>query len=165
MPTPESLPALLALADELALRRLSARYAAGADGGSGDTYAHVFLPDGRLRVHRPDDVEGPAPATVGHEALATVPGRLRQRYVRTFHLLGQALYEIGDDEATGEVYCLAHHLAAGSDAHTSHVMHMRYEDAYRRDDRGDWKIAERDAHIDWTETRPADAPGPPRRLP
>jgi hypothetical protein len=38
-------------------------------------------------------------------------------------------------------------------------MHMRYQDAYGRDDHGDWKIAERVAYIDWTETRAANPPG------
>jgi hypothetical protein len=84
---------------------------------------------------------------------------LRKRYARTFHFLGQCIYEIGDGEAQGEVYCQAHHLTVYRHGGTDYVMHMRYEDAYRHDERGAWKIAERVAFIDWTETRAANPPG------
>jgi len=147
------------LGDELALRRLSALYAAGADRPEAEAYAGVFLPDARLQVYRLPDVDTPVSVMTGHGELATVPGLLRKRYARTFHFLGQGVYEIGDDEATGEVYCLAHHLTADRHGGTSYVMHMRYQDAYRRDGQGDWKIAERVAFIDWTETRAANPPG------
>jgi hypothetical protein len=49
-------------ADELALRRLSALYAAGADRRGGETYASVFLPDARMRVYRLPDVDTPMTA-------------------------------------------------------------------------------------------------------
>jgi hypothetical protein len=152
-------------ADELALRRLAALYARGADRGEPETFAGVFLPGARLRVYRLPDLEAPVTDMTGHDALAGVPGKLAQRYTRTFHFLGQSTYEIGDDEATGEVYCLAHHLTAdatdAADGHsaTSYVMHMRYHDAYARDEGGVWKIAERTAHVDWTETRAANPAG------
>jgi hypothetical protein len=82
-----------------------------------------------------------------------------KRYTRTFHFVGQSSYEIGDDEATGEVYCLAHHLTPDRNGGTSYVMHMRYLDTYRRDGGGSWKFADRTAYVDWTETRSADLPG------
>jgi SnoaL-like domain len=145
-------------ADELALRRLAALYAAGADRDGPDTFAGVFLPGARLRVYHLPDVETPVTDIAGHEQLANVPGILRKRYARTFHVLGQCLYDIGDDDATGEVHCLAHHLTADRHGGTSYVMHMRYQDVYGRDDGGDWKIAERVAFVDWTETRAANPP-------
>jgi SnoaL-like domain len=146
-------------ADELALRRLSALYAAGADRRGGDTYAGVFLPDAHMRVYRLPDVDTPMTDMTGHDELAKVPGMLRKLYARTFHFVGQCVYEIGDGEATGEVYCQAHHLTTDRHGGTDYVMHMRYQDAYRRDDHDDWKIAERVAYIDWTETRAANPPG------
>jgi hypothetical protein len=147
------------VADELALRRLSARYAAGADRGDGAIYAGVFLPDAEMRVYRLPDVDTPMTEMAGHDQLAQVPGMLGKRYARTFHFVGQCVYEIADGEATGEVYCLAHHLSTDRHGGTDYVMHMRYQDAYRRDERGDWKIAARVAFIDWTETRAANRPG------
>lgn len=147
--------------DELALRRLAGLYAGGADRGDGEAFAGVFLPGARLRVYRLPDLERPSTDLTGHDALARVPGSLADRYDRTFHFLGQSTYEIGDGEATGEVYCLAHHLSIDGDGDggTSYVMHMRYLDDYQRDDAGEWKIAERTAHVDWTETRPANPDG------
>jgi SnoaL-like domain len=155
-------------ADELSLRRLAALYARAADRGEPETFAAVFLPGARLRVYWPSDTDTPRTDLSGHDALARVPGRLAERYTRTFHFLGQSTYDIGDGEATGEVYCLAHHLTAepadadnagAADPGTDHVMHMRYLDTYRRDDRGEWRIAERTAYVDWTETRPTDQLG------
>jgi SnoaL-like domain len=146
-------------ADELALRRLSALYAAGADRRGGETYAGVFLPDARVRVYRLPDVDTPMTEMSERSELAKVPGILQKLYARTFHFVGQSVYEIGDDEATGEVYCQAHHLTTDRHGGTDYVMHMRYQDVYRRDGQGDWKIAEREAFIDWTETRAANPPG------
>jgi hypothetical protein len=143
-------------ADELALRRLSARYAAGADRRDGDAYAGVFLPDARMQVYRLPDVDTPMTDMTGHRELAEVPGMLAKLYARTFHIVGQCLYEIGAGEATGEVYCQAHHLTTDRHGGTDYVMHMRYQDTYRRDGQGDWKIAARVAFIDWTETRAAN---------
>jgi hypothetical protein len=148
----------LRAADELALRRLAALYARAADRDLPETFAGVFLPDARLRVYRPSDTDTPSTDITGHEALAGVPGKLAGRHARTFHFLGQSTYDIGDDEASGEVYCLAHHLTADPDGGTDYVMHMRYLDTYRRGDDGEWRIAERTAHVDWTETRAANRP-------
>jgi hypothetical protein len=145
--------------DELALRRLAALYAHGADRGEAETFAGVFLPDARLQVYRVPELDDPMTDLTGTSALSRIPGKLAERYTRTFHFLGQSTYDIGDDEATGEVYCLAHHLTADQHGGTSYVMHMRYLDTYRRDDAGEWKIAERTAYVDWTETRAANPPG------
>lgn len=145
--------------DELALRRLAGLYAKGADRGDGEMFAGVFLSGARLRVYRLPDLERPSTDLTGHEALSHVPSSLSGRFARTFHFLGQCTYEIGDGEASGEVYCLAHHLSADRDGRTDYVMHMRYLDDYRRDEAGEWRIAERTAHVDWTETRPANPAG------
>ena len=69
------------------------------------------------------------------ERLAKVPEAIK-RYPKTFHLLGQSTYDIGDGEATGEVYCIAHHLTPDDHGGTDYVMFIRYEDTYRTDDDG-----------------------------
>ncbi len=133
------------------LRELSARYAAGADRGDADLFVSAFVPDGRLRRYEPSDAPEPTSDRRGHPALAEVPGLLR-RYRRTFHLIGQSRYEVDGDKATGEVYCLAHHVD-DDDPPVVHVMHIRYLDQYRRD--GDrWGIADRKVMVDWVERRP-----------
>lgn len=137
------------------LRALAERYARGCDQGDGALYAGVFLPDATVRVFRGDD----EPSTMqGVDVLVTVPEKLGH-YDKTFHFLGQSTYEVGDDEATGEVYCLAHHLTADRHGGTNYVMHIRYQDTYRTDGDGRWKIADRRVNVDWTDTRVANAKG------
>jgi SnoaL-like domain len=86
-----------------------------------------------------------------------------KRYPKTYHVLGQSTYEIDGDVATGEVYCMAHHLTPdpGADppAGTNYVMFIRYDDEYRAGADGEWRIADRRVLIDWTETRVANPPG------
>ncbi|SEP19864.1 nuclear transport factor 2 family protein [Trujillonella endophytica] len=137
------------------LGALSRRYAAAADNGDAAAFAAVFTPDGRLAVHYPADGDRPSTDLRGTGALTAVPGRLAERFDRTFHLLGQVGTEPDGDEATGLVYCLAHHLSRS--AGTDLVMFLRYRDRYRRGDDGAWRIAERVGRIEWTETRPVDA--------
>jgi hypothetical protein len=87
--------------------------------------------------------------------MARIPESI-QRYDRTFHFLGQSTYDIGDSEATGEVYCIAHHLTPDQHGGTNYVMYIRYEDTYRPDAEGAWKFARRRLRVDWTETRAAN---------
>jgi hypothetical protein len=142
------------LAIKAELRALAEGYASGADRRDPDSYVSVFVPDGRLRVYRGDSTE-PSSVLVGHEELMRVPAMLAG-YAKTFHLLGQSIYEIGDGGATGEVYCMAHHLTAETNGATDYVMHIRYDDIYHPDADGNWKIADRRVNVEWTETRPAD---------
>ncbi|MGQ0832797.1 MAG: nuclear transport factor 2 family protein [Microthrixaceae bacterium] len=135
------------------LHDLSARYAAGADRRDAGLFVSAFVPDGRLRRYEPADAPEPSSDRRGHDALAEVPGLLA-RYARTFHLLGQARYDVDGDHATGEVYCLAHHLTNDA-APVVHVMHIRYLDTYARVD-GRWGIEDRRVLVDWTERRVVD---------
>lgn len=128
------------------LFELSRVYASAADRRDRDAFLSVFAPDARLTVSR----DGAGDRTMaGHDALASIPVSLG-RFERTFHLLGQARYSVDRDRATGEVYCVAHHLASG----TNTVMYIRYADEYGRDASGAWRIADRRVQVDWTETRP-----------
>jgi len=57
--------------------------------------------------------------------------------------------------ATGESYCLAHHLSVGEDGvRTIMIASIRYLDEFVRQD-GVWLFAERRLMVDWTETRPS----------
>jgi hypothetical protein len=61
------------------------------------------------------------------------------------------------DRATGESYCLAHHLSAGEDGQrTMMIASIRYLDEYVKQD-GGWLFAERRLMVNWTETRPSTA--------
>jgi hypothetical protein len=137
--------------DELALRTVAARYAAGLDRRDVDLFISAFLPDAQLAFHVDARSTEPDTTRRGHGALRGVPERLAV-YAETFHFLGQGMYEFDGDHATGIVHCIAHHRS-GDGVGTDYVMHMTYEDAYDRDLNGAWRIARRTGRIHWTETR------------
>ena len=145
-------------ADEAAtrqeLRSLAERYAQGVDRRDVDTFVALFHDDAVIIIHDPSESTEPRELR-GIERLAKVPEMI-QRYAKTFHLLGQSSYDIGDGEATGEVYCMAHHLTPNVHGGTNYVMYIRYEDTYRPDADGVWKFAQRRLRVDWTETRAAN---------
>src|SRR5215207_8894347 len=116
------------------LRTLAEQYARGVDRRDDvDGFVALFLPDGIISVHDPSESTEPREIR-GAERLARIPDVI-QRYPKTFHMLGQSTYMIGDGEATGEVYCIARHLTldepAGPGTGTDYVMFIRYEDIYR----------------------------------
>ena len=113
------------------LRGLSERYVQGVDRRDAATFLDVFHPDGVITVHDPNDSEEPIQIR-GSERLAKIPKMLKG-YTRTFHLLGQSTYVVQEGEATGEVYCIAHHLSRDLHGGTDHVMYISYEDSYRLD--------------------------------
>ena len=136
------------------LRSLAERYAQGVDRRDVETFVALFHDDAAIVIHDPSESTEPRELR-GLERLAKVP-EVIQRYPKTFHLLGQSTYDIGDGEATGEVYCIAHHLTPDVHGGTNYVMYIRYEDTYRPDVDGVWKFAERRLRVDWTETRAAN---------
>ena len=58
------------------------------------------------------------------------------------------------DRATGESYCIAHHLFTDDGERKLMVAWLRYDDAFVKVD-GAWLFAERNLYVDWTETRPS----------
>jgi ketosteroid isomerase-like protein len=140
-----------AIRDEL--RSLAEQYARGVDRRDDvDGFVALFLPDAVISIHDPGESTEPHEIR-GAERLARIPEVIK-RYPKTFHMLGQSTYTIGDAEATGEVYCIAHHLTPGEQhGGTDYVMFIRYEDTYRPDSAGAWKFAHRRLRVDWTETR------------
>ena len=143
------------------LRTLAEQYARGVDRRDDvDGFVGMFLADATITIHDPSESTEPREIR-GAERLARIP-EVIQRYPKTFHMLGQSTYAIGDGEATGEVYCIAHHLTldepAGVGTGTDYVMFIRYEDTYRPDAHGAWKFARRRLRVDWTETRVTNPP-------
>jgi hypothetical protein len=140
------------------LRSLAEQYARGVDRRDDvEGFVALFLPDAVISIHDPSDTEEPR-TLQGAERLARIPEAI-QRYPKTFHMLGQSTYTIGDGEATGEVYCIAHHLTPDQHGGTDYVMFIRYEDTYRPDADGAWKFAHRRLRVDWTETRAVNPAG------
>ncbi len=152
-------------ADERALLALSVAYAACADARDGEGLAALFTEDGALVVPRPPSELRPVSVRSGHDALAEVAALLG-RYERTFHLVSTPRFEVGGDEATGEVPCVAHHLSAPADpgadgpAGTDTVWFIRYRDQYRRTG-SVWRIVRRELHLQWVEEHLVSVLGPP----
>ena len=87
----------------------------------------------------------------GRDALAPVFAGLN-RYHTTTHFNGQSVIRIEGDRATGESYCIAHHLTVEGDSRTLMLASIRYLDQLVKQ-RGAWLFAERKLTVDWTETR------------
>jgi hypothetical protein len=78
-------------------------------------------------------------------------------YAATTHFNGQSTVWLDGDRATGESYCLAHHLSVGADGQRAlMIASIRYLDELVKQD-GRWLFAERRLMVDWTETRPSPA--------
>lgn len=142
--------AAAATADRLALLDVAYAYARFADRVDADGVGALFVADGVLRIIR-RGVDAAPVQRVGRAEIVAAIKRL-DRYDATFHLVGNHHYEIDGDTATGEVYCVAHHVDGDAGARRDHVMMIRYHDRYRRGPHG-WRIVERELHVDWTEDR------------
>ncbi|WSP68233.1 nuclear transport factor 2 family protein [Streptomyces sp. NBC_01236] len=89
----------------------------------------------------------------GREALAPVFDNLNT-YKATTHFNGQSTVSLDGDRASGETYCLAHHISFGTDdERTVMIASIRYLDQFVKQG-GGWCFAERQLLVDWTETRP-----------
>jgi SnoaL-like protein len=147
-----------------ALMELSRAYARAVDRQDPDGFRRVFTTDATLRISAHGDPGHVVRTVRGHRELGRVPQGL-ERYHRCYHFLGQGSYQVAEDGATGEVYCIAHHLTVGEAEEDVEdvVMYIRYADRYERDV-GDarWLIADRLVQVDWTETRAANQPADAR---
>jgi SnoaL-like protein len=76
------------------------------------------------------------------------------RYQATMHFNGQSTVRLDGDRATGESYCIAHHLFTDDGGRKLMVAWLRYADVIVKLD-GAWLFAERSLYVDWTETRPS----------
>jgi hypothetical protein len=56
------------------------------------------------------------------------------------------------DRATGEAYCLAHHVMVGGGKRSLMLASLRYLDTFVKMD-GGWLFAERLLYVDWMEER------------
>jgi hypothetical protein len=70
------------------------------------------------------------------------------------HFNGQSTIIIDDNLASGESYCIAHHLFTEAGERKLMVAWLRYADTFAKVD-GAWLFAEREIHVDWIETRPS----------
>jgi hypothetical protein len=139
------------IASRLAIRALVDAYAHCADRRDADGQKALFTDDTHFVVYMDGEGTDPSQELNGREALTPVFADLN-RYEATTHFNGQSTIALDGDRATGESYCLAHHLYTESGERKLMVASLRYRDTFVKRD-GAWLFAERKLYVDWTETR------------
>jgi SnoaL-like domain len=138
-------------ADRLAIRELFDAYAHYADRRDADGQKALFTEDTHFLVYMNGEGTEPTQELNGREALTPVFDELN-RYEATTHFNGQCTVALTGDRATGESYCLAHHLFTEDGERKLMVASLRYLDTFVKSD-GAWLFSERKLYVDWTETR------------
>jgi hypothetical protein len=141
------------VADRLAIRELVDAYAHCADRRDAEGQKALFTDDTHFVVYMGGQGSEPTQTIDGREALTPVFDALNN-YQATMHFNGQSTIALQGDRATGESYCIAHHLFTDDGERTLMVAFLRYHDTFVKAD-GTWLFAERKLYVDWTETRPS----------
>jgi ketosteroid isomerase-like protein len=137
--------------DRLAIRELIDAYAHCADRRDAQGQKALFTDDTHFVVYMEGQGSEPTQVLDGREALTPVFAALNA-YQATMHFNGQSTLELDGDRATGESYCVAHHLFTEDGERRLMVAFLRYHDTFVKRD-GVWRFAERLLYVDWTETR------------
>jgi hypothetical protein len=140
-------------ADRLAIRELVEAYAHCADRRDTKGQMSLFTADTHFVVYM--NAKDPTPSQELHsrEALAPVFADLNT-YDATTHFVGQStIFALTSDRATGEAYCLAHHVTVDGKERRLMVASLRYFDTFVKIG-GAWLFAERQLYVDWVDERP-----------
>jgi ketosteroid isomerase-like protein len=139
-------------ADRLAIRELVEAYAHCADRRDAKGQMALFTKDTHFVVYMNAKDPTPSQELYSREALAPVFADLNQ-YDATTHFVGQStIFTLTGERATGEAYCLAHHVTVEGDKKRLMVASLRYLDTFTKVD-GSWLFAERRLYVDWLEQR------------
>ena len=141
------------VSDRLAIRELIDAYAHHADFREPDKQYALYTETGRTLVFMGDTSSAPVQTLETRDDHLAGFGGLSQ-YSFTTHFNGQSTINIHGDTATGEAYCLAHHILEAEDGRMLILMSIRYEDTFQRTLDG-WRFSERKLVITWTDTRPS----------
>ena len=139
-------------ADRLAIRGLVEAYAHCADRRDAKGQMSLFTADTHFVVFM--NAKDPKPSQELHsrEALAPVFADLN-KYDATTHFLGQStIVTLTAKRATGEAYCLAHHVTVDGGKRRLMIASLRYYDTFVKED-GGWLFAERQLYVDWVDER------------
>jgi ketosteroid isomerase-like protein len=139
-------------ADRLAIRELVEAYAHCADRRDANGQMSLFTADTHFVVYMNAKDATPSQELHSREALAPVFAELN-KYEATTHFLGQStIFTLTEDNATGEAYCLAHHVTLEGGKRRLMLASLRYLDTFVKND-GSWLFAERRLYVDWMEER------------
>ena len=139
-------------ADRLAIRELVEAYAHCADRRDARGQMALFTARTHFVVYMNAKDPTPTQELDSRESLAPVFDDLN-KYAATMHFVGQStILSLTGDRATGEVYCIAHHLTVEGNKRRVMIAMLRYDDTYTKTD-GGWLFAERKLYVDWIEER------------
>jgi SnoaL-like domain len=139
-------------ADRLAVRELIDAYAHCADRRDAKGQMSLFTADTHFVVFMNAKDSKPTWELRSRDALAPVFADLNQ-YDATTHFVGQStIFSLTDEKASGETYCLAHHVTVAEGKRHLMIASLRYLDTFVKQD-GGWLFAERRLYVDWTEER------------
>jgi hypothetical protein len=147
------------MADRLAIRELVDAYAHCADRRDAQGQMSLFTADTNFVVYM--NAKDPRPTQELHarEALAPVFAGLN-KYDATTHFVGQStIHTLTADRATGETYCLAHHMTVSDQGRRLMIASLRYADSFAKIE-GAWFFAERRLYVDWVDERALQQRGP-----
>ena len=139
-------------ADRLAIRELVEAYAHCADRRDAHGQMALFTADTHFVVFM--NAQDPKPSQELHsrEALAPVFADLN-KYSATTHFIGQStILTLAADRATGETYCLAHHVWSEDGRRRPMIASLRYHDTFAKIE-GEWLFSERLLFVDWIDQR------------
>jgi hypothetical protein len=139
-------------ADRLAIRELVEAYAHCADRRDAEGQMSLFTADTHFVVYM--NAKDPTPSQELHsrDELAPVFADLN-KYHATTHFVGQSsIFTLTSDRATGQAYCLAHHITVDSGNRRLMLASLRYLDTFVKWD-GAWLFSERILYVDWLEER------------
>ena len=139
-------------ADRLAIRELIEAYAHCADRRDAQGQMSLFTANTHFVVYMNAKDLTPSQEFHSREALAPVFAELN-KYDATTHFIGQStIFSLSDVHATGETYCLAHHVTIDGEKRRLMIASLRYLDTFANVD-GTWLFAERLLYVDWVEDR------------
>ena len=139
-------------ADRVAIRELVEAYAHCADRRDANGQMALFTEDAHFVVYMNSKDSTPSQELHSREALAPVFAELN-KYDATTHFVGQGtIFTLTGERATGEAYCLAHHVTVDGGKRRLMLASLRYLDTYVKID-GAWLFAERRLYVDWLEER------------
>jgi hypothetical protein len=139
-------------ADRLAIRELVEAYAHCADRRDAKGQMSLFTADTHFVVYM--NAKDPTPSQELRSREALAPGFAElNKYDVTTHFVGQStIFTLAGGRATGEAYCLAHHVTVDGGKRRLMLASLRYLDTFVKMD-GTWLFAERRLYVDWLEER------------
>ncbi len=139
-------------ADRLAIRELIDAYAHCADRREAEGQKALFTEDTHFLVYMNGFGTDPTEDLRGREALTPVFEALKQ-YEVTMHFNGESTTRLDGERATGEVYCIAHHVFSADGGRQIMLAYLRYLDTYVKQS-GAWLFAERNLYLEFSDIRP-----------